>query len=160
MAVIDTDAVNKASQDKSQDAKSANSAQNLGSNQSQDNLSSIEEIARQAFNASYDAVNSVIRQSTQAGIEKAIAEHTIGISAFKNSFKTDFLRTIEAKAEPYTIGATVLRLLGASGVDYLQGDRTVLLARFYELDAMQEFTDEQDKEFNALTAHLFPEQDD
>lgn len=159
MAVIDKDAANKASQDKSQDVKSTNSRQNPSSNQSQD--TSIQDIAERAFNTSYDAIGNVIRTASKAGVERAIADYQRDIDSFERSFKKDFLQTLEVKSEPYQIGASALRLLAASGAeipsvidtDNLTGyDRQTLIDRYnYLFDR-----DQNCAEFTLLYEYLHP----
>lgn len=115
MAVIDKEVAEKASQDKSKDSKNtANHGQNTNHDASQD-VTSIQDIAERAFNSSYDAVGNVIKTASKAGVERAIADYKRELDTFERSFNRDFLQTIDAKAEPYQIGASALRLLAASG---------------------------------------------
>jgi hypothetical protein len=111
MAVIDKDAANKASQDKNNGVNPAQPRANASSQE----VTSIQDIAERAFNSSYDAVGNVIKSASQAGVERAIADYQREISSFERAFKKDFLQTLEAKAEPYQIGTSALRLLNASG---------------------------------------------
>lgn len=115
MAVINQDIAEKASQDKSKDSKNtANHGKNTNHDASQD-VTSIQDIAERAFNSSYDAVGNVIKTASKAGVERAISDYKKELDNFESSFNRDFLQTIDAKAEPYQIGASALRLLAASG---------------------------------------------
>jgi len=127
MAVMDKDAANKASQDKSQDKKNtSNQRKNASQEPSQDDLTSVQGIAKHSFDSSYAVVDRVIRQSSKAGVEKAIADYRSQVENFERSFKEDFLQIISAESETqsYEIGESVMRLLTQSGAD----DSTDLLA--------------------------------
>jgi predicted DNA-binding protein YlxM (UPF0122 family) len=153
MAVIDQNVAEKASQDKSKDTKNgSNSSQTRANEPSQD--LSIQDIAERAFNTSYDAVGNVIRTSSKAGVERAIADFQKDIDNFERSFKKDFLQTIEAKSEPYEIGASALRLLSASGAET---EIKTLTDRFDELVTLEQssdISDEQLAELDGVEARL------
>lgn len=157
MAVIDKEVAEKASQDKTKDTKNpVNNGQNSDRDSSQD-VTSIQDIAERAFNTSYDAVGNVIRTSSKAGVERAIADFQRDIDNFERSFKKDFLQTIEAKSEPYEIGASALRLLSASGVDDQPSEVEKLTARFDELVTLEqssEISDEQLTELDEVESRL------
>lgn len=157
MAVINQEVAEKASQDKTKDAKNpVNNGQNSDRNSSQD-VTSIQDIAERAFNTSYDAVGNVIRTSSKAGVERAIADFQRDIDNFERSFKKDFLQTIEAKSEPYEIGASALRLLSASGANDQPSEIEALTARFDELVTLEQssgISDEQLSELDEVEARL------
>ncbi len=132
MAVMDVDAVNKASQD---NKNNSNPSQSRDNEPSQD--ISIQDIAEQAFNSSYNAVGNVVRTASQAGVERAISDYKRNLDLFERSFKKDFLQTIEAKSEPYEIGASALRLLSASGVETPDTELDVLCDRNDALIALE-----------------------
>jgi tetratricopeptide (TPR) repeat protein len=93
----------------------------------------------------------------QSGL--AIADFQKDIDNFERSFKKDFLQTIEAKSEPYEIGASALRLLSASGVDKSGADTEIktLTDRFDELVTLEqssEISDEQLTELDEVEARL------
>jgi hypothetical protein len=158
MAVMDVDAVNKASQDKSQDKKNDSNPSKSKDNESSQDIS-IQDIAEQAFNSSYNAVGNVVRSASQAGVERAIADYQREIDLFEKSFKQDFLQTIEAKSEPYAIGASALRLLSASGADESQEltESQTLTARFDLLLTLEQsdlISDEQRTELDEIESRL------
>ncbi len=159
MAVIDQNVAEKASQDKSKDVKNGSNPSQTKANEPSQDLS-IQDIAERAFNTSYDAVGNVVRTASQAGVERAIADFQRDIDRFERSFKKDFLQTIEAKSEPYAIGASALRLLSASGVETSEESDTEIKAltdRFDELVALEqssEISDEQLIELDEVEAQL------
>ncbi len=142
MAVIDKNIAEKASQDKSQETANRNNASNPQSSQ---DVTSIQDIAEKAFNTSYNAVGNVIRMSSKAGVERAIADYQRDIASFERAFEKDFLQTIEAKSEPYAIATSALHLLSASGADPLQKvcDRHDYLADLEEKGLISEVEKEE-----------------
>ena len=122
-AEVKAEQVSQPSQDKvSQDKKNvSNQGESASQEPSQDDLTSIQGIARHSFNTSYAVVDRVIRESSKAGVEKAISDYRSQFEVFEKSFDRDFLHTIreEKEIQSYEIGASVMQLLTQSGVSAL-----------------------------------------